>query len=69
MRALSSAQAPRWWSLGWRESRSAQVADEHQEPAERAEQEVPLKSLQIQEKSAFIRWLDYTNRDYTICAA
>ena len=32
-------------------------------------QAVPLKSLQIHEKSSFIQWLDYTNYDYTIRAA
>ena len=32
-------------------------------------QAVPLKSLQIHEKSSFVQWLDYTNRDYTIRAA
>ena len=32
-------------------------------------QAAPLKSLQIHEKSSFIRWLDYTNLDYTIRAA
>ena len=32
-------------------------------------QAAPLKSLQIHVKSSFVRWLDYTNFDYTICAA
>jgi hypothetical protein len=62
MRALSSAQAPpkprspaskcaapRGGALAGGNRAQAQVADEHQKPAERAEQAVLLKSLQIHE--------------------